>query len=87
MNDPSITVAIISLFGTIIGSITGVLVSNKLTTYRIEQLEKKIDKYANNMDEIKERLVIVEQSTKSAHKRLDNLASQLKVTERNRDDV
>ena len=86
MNDPSITVAIISLFGTIIGSITGVLVSNKLTTYRIEQLEKKIDKYANNMDEIKERLVIVEQSTKSAHKRLDNLASQLKVTERNRDD-
>lgn len=87
MNDPSITVAIISLFGTIIGSITGVLVSNKLTTYRIEQLEKKIDKYANNMDEIKERLVIVEQSTKSAHKRLDNLASQLKVTERSRDDV
>lgn len=87
MNDPSITVAIISLFGTIIGSITGVLVSNKLTTYRIEQLEKKIDKYANNVDEIKERLVIVEQSTKSAHKRLDNLASQLKVTERNRDDV
>lgn len=87
MNDPSITVAIISLFGTIIGSITGVLVSNKLTTYRIEQLEKKIDKYANNVDEIKERLVIVEQSTKSAHKRLDNLASQLKVTERSRDDV
>lgn len=87
MNDPSITVAIISLFGTIIGSITGVLVSNKLTTYRIEQLEKKIDKYANNMDEIKERLVIVEQSTKSAHKRLDNLASQLKLTERSRDDV
>ena len=86
MNDPSVTVAIISLFGTIIGSITGVLVSNKLTTYRIEQLEKKIDKYANNMDEIKERLVIVEQSTKSAHKRLDNLASQLKVTERSRDD-
>ena len=85
MDDPSITVAIISLFGTIIGSVTGVLVSNKLTTFRIEQLEKKIDKYANNMDEIKERLVIVEQSTKSAHHRLDGLVAQLQVNERRND--
>ena len=85
MDDPSITVAIISLVGTIIRSVTGVLVSNKLTTFRIEQLEKKIDKYANNMDEIKERLVIVEQSTKSAHHRLDSLVSQLQVNERRND--
>lgn len=85
MDDPSITVAIISLFGTIFGSVTGVLVSNKLTTFRIEQLEKKIDKYANNMDEIKERLVIVEQSTKSAHHRLDGLVAQLQVNERRND--
>lgn len=85
MNDPSITVALISLVGTIIGSITGVLVSNKLTTYRIEQLEKKIDKYSNNVDEIKERLVIVEQSTKSAHRRLDGLFTQLQVNERRND--
>lgn len=73
MNDPSITVALISLIGTIIGSITGVLVSNKLTTYRIEQLEKKIDKYSNNVDELRERLVAVEASAKAAHKRLDGL--------------
>ena len=85
MNDPSVTVAMISLVGTIIGSITGVLVSNKLTTFRIEQLEKKIDKYANNVDEIKERLVIVEQSTKSAHHRLDGLEAQLQVNERRND--
>lgn len=85
MNDPSITVAMISLVGTIIGSITGVLVSNKLTTFRIEQLEKKIDKYSNNVDEIKERLVIVEQSTKSAHHRLDGLFTQLQVNERRND--
>lgn len=82
MSDASIIVAGISLLGTIIGSITGVLVSNKLTTYRIEQLETKIDKYANNMDEIKERLVIVEQSTKSAHHRLDGLVAQLQVKEK-----
>jgi len=83
--DNSVIVAIISLIGTIIGSITGILVSNKLTTYRIEQLEKKIDKYANNLDDIKERLVITEQSTKSAHRRIDGLVAQLRIPE-NRND-
>ena len=85
MTDASIVVAIISLIGTITGSITGVLVSNKLSIYRIEQLEKKIDKYANNVDEIRERLVIVEQSTKSAHHRLDGLVTQMQITEKRND--
>lgn len=85
MNDPSITVAIIACIGTIIGSVTGVLVSNRLSTYRIEQLEKKIDKYANNMDEIKERLVIVEEKAKSAHHRIDDVVSQLHITENRRE--
>ena len=75
-------IAILSCLGTIAGSITGILVSNRLSNYRIEQLEKKIDKYANNMDEIKERLVIVEQSAKSAHHRLDDITAQLKITEK-----
>ncbi len=82
MNDPTIIVAFISLIGTLIGSITGVLVSNKLSTYRIEQLEKKLDKYANNVDEMRERLVIVEQSAKSAHHRLDDITQQLNIHER-----
>lgn len=85
MNDPSITVAIIACVGTIIGSVSGVLVSNRLSTYRIEQLEKKIDKYANNMDEYKERLVIVEQSAKSAHHRIDDVVNQLHITETRRE--
>ena len=85
MNDPSITVAIIACVGTIIGSVSGVLVSNRLSIYRIEQLEKKIDKYANNMDEYKERLVIVEQSAKSAHHRIDDVVNQLHITETRRE--
>ena len=82
MNDPTVIVALISLVGTLIGSGAGILVSNKLSTYRIEQLEKKLDKYANNVDEMRERLVIVEQSTKSAHHRLDDIAQQLNIHER-----
>lgn len=82
MNDPTVIVALISLVGTLIGSGAGILVSNKLSTYRIEQLEKKLDKYANNVDEMRERLVIVEQSAKSAHHRLDDITSQLNIHER-----
>jgi len=80
----NITIALLSLVGTIIGSFAGILVANKLVNYRIEQLEKKLDKYADNQDALKERLVKVEESSKSAHKRLDNLFEQLQITERKR---
>ena len=75
-------VAILSFIGTTAGTVTGIIVSNRLSIYRIEQLEKKLDKYVNNVDEMRERLVIVEQSAKSAHHRIDDIVSQLKITER-----
>ena len=78
MNDPEIMVAVISLIGTITGSITGVLVSNKLTTYRIEQLEKKLDRYASNVDEIRERLAVVERDMQTAYNRIDELRSDVR---------
>ncbi len=43
----TVTVAIISLFGTLGGSLIGVLASNRLTVYRIEQLEKKVEAHNN----------------------------------------
>ena len=36
-----IWVAILSLVGTLVGTLGGILVTNKLTTYRIEKLEEK----------------------------------------------
>ena len=42
-----VIVALISFFGTIIGSLIGVIASSKLTNYRIEQLEKKVEKHNN----------------------------------------
>lgn len=41
----AILVAILSLCGTLIGSIAGILTANKLTNFRIEQLEKKVEKH------------------------------------------
>lgn len=42
MDFTSLAVAGMSLIGTLAGTFGGILVSNKLTTYRIEQLEKKV---------------------------------------------
>lgn len=41
----TIIVSVISLVGTLGGSLGGILVANKLTNYRVEQLEKKVEKH------------------------------------------
>ena len=40
--DSSIITAMISLIGTLGGSLGGILVSSKLTAYRLEQLEARV---------------------------------------------
>ena len=42
MDYTSLAVAGMSLIGTLAGTFSGILVSNRLTSYRIEQLEKKV---------------------------------------------
>lgn len=63
-------------------TLAGIIATSKLTTYRIEQLEKKVDKH----NTLIERMVVVEQSTKSAHHRIDDLVHELGVTEPRRED-
>ena len=46
MND-TIIVGLLSLIGTIAGTFGGILTANKLTTYRIERLEEKVNKHNN----------------------------------------
>jgi hypothetical protein len=45
--DPNIVTALIALAGSAIGTFGGILTSQKLTQYRIAQLEKKVDEYNN----------------------------------------
>lgn len=42
MDYTSLAVAAMSLVGTLAGTFGGILVSNRLTTYRLEQLETKV---------------------------------------------
>ena len=41
----AVIVSLISLIGTLGGTLGGILVSNKLTNYRLEQLEKKVNEH------------------------------------------
>ncbi len=47
-----ILVALLSLVGTLLGTLAGILASSKLTSYRIEQLEKKMDAVNHSTAEI-----------------------------------
>jgi len=51
-----VIVALISLLGTLFGTFAGILTSSKLSNYRIEQLEKKVDLHNNAV----ERLFVAE---------------------------
>lgn len=51
MNE-TVIIALISLCGTLFGTFGGILTSNKLTSYRIEQLEKKVEKHNNIVERV-----------------------------------
>ena len=89
MDYTAIIVALLSCLGTAGGAITGIIVSNRLSTYRIEQLENKVEglnqtikDFMNSTNELRERIIVLEQSTKSAHHRLYDITSQLNIKER-----
>lgn len=69
-----IIVAVVSLFGTIIGSLAGILASSHLTTYRIEQLEKKVDKH----NSVVERVAILEKDNEAQWKKFEEISGTLK---------
>lgn len=43
--DSTVIVGLFSLVGTCIGSLAGIIASNKLINYRLDKLEKKVDVY------------------------------------------
>ena len=64
-----IVIALLALVGTAIGTWGGIMTANKLTNYRIAQLEKKVDKH----NTIIERTYILEEKMKVANHRLEDL--------------
>ncbi len=56
-----IWVAILALVGTLTGSLSGVLISNKLVNFRLDELEKRVEK----LFLLSERVAIIERDVKS----------------------
>ncbi len=69
-----IAVAVIGLIGSGLGAFGGVLISAKLTQYRLEQLEKKVDRHNN----VIQRTFILEEQMKVANHRIDDLEEEAK---------
>ena len=69
-----VVVAIVSLMGTLIGSLAGIIASSHLMSYRIEQLEKKVDKH----NSVVERVALLEKDNESQWKKLEEITDTLK---------
>lgn len=71
-----VIVSVISLFGTLVGSLGGIYVSNRMSNYRIEQLEKKVEKHNNLIERtyaIEQHNAVVDEEIKVANHRIDDL--------------
>lgn len=65
-----IVVALLSLFGTFIGTIGGILTSQKLINYRISSLEEKVDKHNTLIDrmyKVENRVTLLEDNIKGGN--------------------
>ncbi|MBP1562361.1 MAG: hypothetical protein J6C38_01420 [Oscillospiraceae bacterium] len=50
--DSAIVVAVISGLFTLVGSFGGIIASSRLTTYRLQQLEEKVNKHNQVIDRV-----------------------------------
>lgn len=63
----TIWVAVLSFAGTLVGSGGGLLIANRLVMWRLEQLEKRVEKH----NQVVERTVALERDVKTAYSRID----------------
>ncbi len=64
-----IFVAVIAMFGTLIGSFGGIVTSSKLTSFRLEKLEEKVDQH----NAFIERIPVVEEKIKVLNHRVEDI--------------
>lgn len=69
----TIIIAIIGFLGTALGSILGVIASARLTNYRLEQLEKKVNLHNN----VIERVYELEKDEAILAQRVEDLHSEV----------
>lgn len=74
----AIVVAILSLVGTAIGSVVSVLTANRLTNYKIDALQKQVEKHNQVVERtfrLEEHAAVVDEQIKVANHRIADLES------------
>jgi hypothetical protein len=76
----NIIVALITLGGSGIGSLIGIIVSSRLTAYRLEQLEKKVDKHNCLIErtyKLEEKCALLDEKIKVSNHRIEDLEREV----------
>lgn len=71
-----IILALLSFAGTLIGTLAGIFATSRLSNYRIEQLEKKVDKHNNLIERtynLERAEAVIKEEIKVANHRIDDL--------------
>jgi hypothetical protein len=74
--DSTIVIALISFAGTLMGTFGGIITSNKLTNYRIEELERKVEKHNKVVERVyvlEKDKAVFEEEMKVANHRIEDL--------------
>lgn len=74
-----IIVSLITLLGSALGTFAGIAINTKLTNYRLEQLEKKVDKHNQVIDRVyklEQRGAVVDEEIKVANHRISDLEDE-----------
>lgn len=74
MISSEVIVGLLSLAGTLCGTFAGIITSAKLTVYRIEQLEKKVEKH----NSVVERTAVIEDNLKSVWHTINEMKEDMK---------
>ena len=77
-----IIVALIAAGGGLLGSLVGVIASSKLTTYRIRQLENKVEKHNTVIErtyKLEETEAVMQEQIRVANHRIADLEKQMEV--------
>ncbi len=69
--------ALLALFGTMVGTFGGIVTSGKLTNYRIEQLEKKVDMHNN----FAQRIPLIEERLNAVRQKVDEIDERNEINE------
>lgn len=79
MND-TVIVAVLSLAGTLFGSLAGIITSGKLTNYRLAELEKRVEQLGNLIERtyaLERKEQVSEEKIKQIEQRVHSLESSI----------